>query len=111
MALRGALLHLYICLQVAEACRPEQAVTLKPAIDLHQRLRVESIDAAAAFPPLRIQIRLPKQPQMLRDGRPANRRKPPGQLAGRSLTLAKTVQNRPAGRIGHGSVKTDVGIW
>lgn len=78
---------------------PEHAVVLEPAIDLPQRLRIESIEAVASGAVFLDEARSAQQAQMLRNGGAGNG-KGAGDLARGLAAVAEEVKDGAAGGIG-----------
>ena len=88
--------------QVGKIHLPELAVLLKPPIDGSKRLWVEPIEAPPALAAFAHQVGAPQEPQVLRYGRPRNR-KGPRDLPGGQAATAQQVENGAAGGVGEGS--------
>src|SRR5678815_5680628 len=66
---RGRLLHLVqVSLQSIDVLRPEAPEGTEPFVELHERLRSQSIEAPLCFDPRFHQARLSQHPQVLGDG-------------------------------------------
>jgi len=89
------------CFQIGEVGAPEAAVLFDPVVDGAQRLRVEVVDAVAAFAVLANEVGATEQAQVLRNRGPGDG-KGVGDLSRGLAAKAKQVEHGAAGGIGEG---------
>jgi hypothetical protein len=89
------------CLEAGQIRTPEAAIVFEPGIYGAKRFGIELIDAVAAFAMFKNQMRAAQKTEMLRYGRPGNR-KGLGDMARRLTAATKQIENGAAGGIGEG---------
>lgn len=100
----------YESFQAGEAGVPEAAILFQPGIYGTERLRIELVNAKAAFAVLANQVRAAEKAQVAGDGR-AGDGKGAGDLSGRLAAAAQEVENGAASGIGQGLEGGLGGYW
>jgi len=96
-------------LEIRKRGAPELAVLLDPGIDSTQRLRIEVVNAIAAFAVLAHEVCPTEQAQMFRDGW-ARYGKRLGNFAGRLATVPEQVEDSSPGGVGQSLKRGFVGF-